>query len=159
MKQLLPRRIRQIQLSWLITYADPITFVACCPSLVILVSLVCCMAFARGRWRLIEWLYVIAFVKVFTTGLSPVFTGHKPACCDIILVTLVCFWGPDWWRWPIEPLYVIIRSSSLIPVLKAKLVAAIFYRVRRNPRPQMRQTHHPSVTSADSNQTACFKSF
>ena len=111
MRQLLPRRMRQIQLSWLITYADLSHYIFCrlLPFfLVILVSLFYCMAFDRGRWRFIEWLYVI--IKVFIIGLCPVFTEHKPTCCDIILVTLVCFWGSDWWRWVIEPLYVIIKK-------------------------------------------------
>ena len=90
----------------------PISFVGCCPFfLVILVSLVCCMAFARGWWRLIEWLYGI--VKVFIAGLCPVFTEHKPTCCDTILVTLVCNWGSDWWSWRIEPRYVIIQKFTV----------------------------------------------
>ena len=136
----------------------PISFVGCCPFfLVILVSLVCCMAFARGWWRLIEWLYGI--VKVFIAGLCPVFTEHKPTCCDTILVTLVCNWG----LW-------LVKLAHWTSLCDYKEVHRWFLFWKHNwLLPSFMGCDEiqdlrcgklrPSVTSAGANQTACFKSF
>ena len=112
MKQLLPRRIRQKQLSWLITYADLPRY------LLSIVALLSChlgkfglLHGLRPRAMTVYWMTVCYIhINVFIVGLCSVFTEHKRTCCAIILVTLVCFWGSDWWRWPIEPLYVIIKK-------------------------------------------------
>ena len=125
--------------------------IECChPSLGVtktaLGSLVCCLAFGGGWRRFIDWLYVI--VKVFIVGFCSVITVHTPTCRDLIFCRLllsailatVCCCSIDWWRRPIEQLYVIVKM--LISGFCSESTVGcchLAYRVRRKLRPHMRK--------------------
>ena len=121
-----------------------------------------CWRCGGGGWRrFIDWLYVI--VKVFIVGFCYVITEHTPTCRDLILCRLslsailatVCCWSIDWWRRPIEQLYVIVKM--LISCFCSECTIGcchLAYRERRKLRPQMRKIQTPSPQLTETEQFA-----
>ena len=159
MKQAWPGRLRPKPL---MSHADPSSYYfLLVVALFCRGGLVCSLAFG-GRWRwLIDWLYVI--VKVFIAGFCSVITEHTPTCRDLIFCRLslsailatVCCWSIDWWRRPIEQLYVIVKM--LISCFCSECTIScchLGYRERRKLRPQMRKIQTPSPQLTETEQFA-----
>ena len=126
--------------------------------IVLLFPVGCCRLLSSWEVWFAAWLSVadedgllidcMLFVKVFIAGFCSVITEHTPTCRDLIFCRLslsailatVCCWSIDWWRRPIEQLYVIVKM--LISCFCSERTIGcchLAYRERRKLRPQMRK--------------------
>ena len=152
MHQPLPRGVGPEQLSQQMTYGDISQYfswvLVVCYSLRKsgLLLLLGKFGFLLGI-RLVQAVYWI-IVKVFIVGFCSVITVHTPTCRDLIFCRLllsailatVCCCSIDWWRRPIEQLYVIVKM--LISGFCSESTVGcchLAYRVRRKLRPHMRK--------------------